>query len=1459
MLPVADDHPLSPPLHTAHSSAPLFPDIRPSLARSPRSAIDAPLFPASPPIESAVAAVKMSRTGSAATLFGRDGTGIGLGLPTALHQGETDEVDDSAQRQIRRASAFSSRPLAPSSPPLDDPPIPPLLSLPSAPHLLPSTSTLLDLPSTHLAALAQSLSRDLATANTLLRMRDAELAALERLAEANGAGRGEIDRAKVRVRAEVNDQTGDVSSDDESRAVEGDKVRAKSKSRKGKEREQGEWTIEVGEFATPEAEDASNEGTSTARHAEEETVPPKTEVDLDLDDLTEAISSNAFDLGLQPASSSPHPSSSPIPLDGQDDASSMRSRALSLPVDPSARADDASETASIASTSLSAPSSSAPPVSAPIASIKPKSARTRHPSLSTRLFNSIVGAPASTSSRSEAKPPASPTTSSTPSLATSPPSTNPALVPLPPTPQKLGDSGVEAKAGGKGRPRSGSVKSTRSVRSVSSTTSGTGGGYGDWLWKAAGGWGGKGRAESILETSSEAGEEAQEPGQVGVQEQIASNGRKTDEDGDSTGSGTSRRASTATVNTAPSTLATTIADPSTPERVRSPSSLASSTRSPSSPTLSRSRSPLPPPALLSASVNGSLGTAEAVLSTPLAGGTMSTSAPPSRRGSATAASPTSGLSPSSRSIALPSLPDEMMPEEGELEEDEGTIKRPAAGLAPPVDIVPSAVDPDRPTFVPGVPLYSASDPPSPSSSPTDAITRLASQHQSASKDKGGGGYAATLSRALGLSSPSSSSASSTSSVPGALAPPASSSPPPEPNLTLFPRLPSLSLSRNSLFAQPTLSTPATHVSLTSGGTAPSLPSSPLVPHTAVLAAPSSSNAVSSKGTMSGASLTLELSTLSSEAAPPSLALLKPSYTMAAAAGAEVPGEADEGEGEGPMIDRYGFIYDVRQGMELLKSSREREKRRGGEGGKKGRAKDVVVLEQTIDLPSPSAQQALLTPPTELEVHPQLDALREAIGLTPTVEESSALSPPLDTVAPPPTSTTSSATLTRVPSSPPPPLSRSVAAAAARDRNNSPSPAPSHHSSSTTNTTSGTGPQSMRALLAQLRTMTDAVEKTQQEAWDIFIRRRQAKLAKLKRREREEAAEAATKGKGKSKRKPGGDERERPKTLFLAQGEEMDVQDGEGEEVWTSENLVGVAQMGTEGKGKKEDWAEFKELVRKGVPIAYRPKIWGECSSANEAREPGVYQELLAQPETEAEMQCLKQIDMDCHRTFPTNVFFAGNGPGVAKLRNVLVAYSRRNPKIGYCQGMNNLVATLLLTHPTEEDAFWVLVCIVENILPSDYYTSHLLVSRADQYVLRDLVARILPTIADHLDEHGVELSAITFGWFLSLFTDVLPIQTLLRVWDLFFIHGTVLLFRVALAVLKLHEADLVACDSAAALYGLLGTLPGHVYHADRLLKVACEDLVTAVKDREVSILRSKHVAALQAEMGLAADDDDGQV
>lgn len=44
------------------------------------------------------------------------------------------------------------------------------------------------------------------------------------------------------------------------------------------------------------------------------------------------------------------------------------------------------------------------------------------------------------------------------------------------------------------------------------------------------------------------------------------------------------------------------------------------------------------------------------------------------------------------------------------------------------------------------------------------------------------------------------------------------------------------------------------------------------------------------------------------------------------------------------------------------------------------------------------------------------------------------------------------------------------------------------------------------------------------------------------------------------------------------------------------------------------------------------RIWAECSGANEAREPGLYQELLHVHKGE-DNACLNQIDMDCESPF----------------------------------------------------------------------------------------------------------------------------------------------------------------------------------------------------------------------------------
>lgn len=55
---------------------------------------------------------------------------------------------------------------------------------------------------------------------------------------------------------------------------------------------------------------------------------------------------------------------------------------------------------------------------------------------------------------------------------------------------------------------------------------------------------------------------------------------------------------------------------------------------------------------------------------------------------------------------------------------------------------------------------------------------------------------------------------------------------------------------------------------------------------------------------------------------------------------------------------------------------------------------------------------------------------------------------------------------------------------------------------------------------------------------------------------------------------------------------------------------------------------------------------------------------------------------------------------------VCIALQVRNKAIGYCQSMNFIVATLLL-YCSEEESFWTLCSLIEDVLPEGYYTETL--------------------------------------------------------------------------------------------------------------------------------------------------------
>lgn len=371
---------------------------------------------------------------------------------------------------------------------------------------------------------------------------------------------------------------------------------------------------------------------------------------------------------------------------------------------------------------------------------------------------------------------------------------------------------------------------------------------------------------------------------------------------------------------------------------------------------------------------------------------------------------------------------------------------------------------------------------------------------------------------------------------------------------------------------------------------------------------------------------------------------------------------------------------------------------------------------------------------------------------------------------------------------------------------------------------------VKLLLQQLSDLHDSLQRDKTAQWNEFLRKVRAE----RQREGEAALAAATAAAEARFERPG-----------IIQPEEQ-VADGE---------MIGISNLGNKGKVGRAKWNGFKTLVLGGIPVSYRAKVWSECSGATALRVPGYYDGLVSQNGEDDDPTVVSQIKMDINRTLTDNIFFR-KGPGVQKLSEVLLAYSRRNKDVGYCQGMNLITANILLITPSAEEAFWILASIIEEILPHGYYDHSLISSRTDQQVLRQYVRTVLPKLSAHLDSLSVELEALTFQWFLSVFTDCLCAEALFRVWDVVLCtnDGSTFLFQVALALLKLNESNLLRCDTPAGVYTYINhQMTEHAISIDGLIQ-ASEGLRRVVKREEVEQLRAK---AIQAERDMLAGKDTG--
>jgi len=281
--------------------------------------------------------------------------------------------------------------------------------------------------------------------------------------------------------------------------------------------------------------------------------------------------------------------------------------------------------------------------------------------------------------------------------------------------------------------------------------------------------------------------------------------------------------------------------------------------------------------------------------------------------------------------------------------------------------------------------------------------------------------------------------------------------------------------------------------------------------------------------------------------------------------------------------------------------------------------------------------------------------------------------------------------------------------------------------------------------------------------------------------------------------------------------------------------------------------DVKKLIRGGIPINQRGLVWkaivdNRIRGSMDRPQPDYYQDLLSNYNPGPTLTpAAKQIELDLLRTLPSNKHYdTPHASGISKLRRVLLAYSLHNPDIEYCQGFNRIAAIALL-FLNEEDAFWLMVYIIDVVMPPQYYTKQLLGAQVDQAVFKELVSEKLPTLAEHLEIHGVDPSLFSLNWFLCLFVDTLPVSTYLHIWDAFLFEGSKVLFRYSLAILKMVEEKLLRQNDYMSLFSTFKTEVESLTDVKELTQIAFH-LLNPFPLRAISNKREHHQKLIKAQM-----------
>ncbi|KAM4712061.1 USP6 N-terminal-like protein isoform 2-T2 [Anableps anableps] len=275
----------------------------------------------------------------------------------------------------------------------------------------------------------------------------------------------------------------------------------------------------------------------------------------------------------------------------------------------------------------------------------------------------------------------------------------------------------------------------------------------------------------------------------------------------------------------------------------------------------------------------------------------------------------------------------------------------------------------------------------------------------------------------------------------------------------------------------------------------------------------------------------------------------------------------------------------------------------------------------------------------------------------------------------------------------------------------------------------------------------------------------------------------------------------------------------------------------------KSWEKYKNSdklfrrIYKGVPLQLRGEVWCLLLDIPKIKEEkkDFYEKLKAR--ARALSPDIRQIDLDVNRTYRDHIMFMHRYDVKQQaLFHVLTAYSMYNTEVGYCQGMSQITA-LLLIYMNEEDAFWALVKLLsgqKHAMHGFFIPGFPKLMRYQEHHDR-ILKKTMPKLKQHLDNQEVFTSLYTMKWFFQCFLDRTPFTLTLRIWDIYILEGERVLPAMSYTILKLHKKHLMKLSMEELVEFLQVTLAKDFFFEDDVVIEQLQASMTELRRAKLDV------------------------